>query len=174
MLHCCITNSTPVPYLLQVIQARLAALEQDNHKEDDFGAGSDDEEYELPAASGSGLSGIASLHEAYLDVHIQRASYVSGAQMPRRGPPAGGRRRKSRCGAGRSSDARGSNDAFWAQWCMLGAMVQEGAMLHAGRKLRTWRKLCRVVTHCRLPARSSLGLYIVRVASQVQLYVCHG
>lgn len=37
----------------RVIQARLAALEQDNHKEEDFGAGSDDEEYELPAASGS-------------------------------------------------------------------------------------------------------------------------
>ena len=43
----------------QVIQARLAALEQDNHKEEDFGAGSDDEEYELPAASGSGASCIA-------------------------------------------------------------------------------------------------------------------
>lgn len=42
----------PLPPL-QVIQARLAALEQDNHKEDDFGAGSDDE-YEVPAASGSG------------------------------------------------------------------------------------------------------------------------
>lgn len=33
----------------RVIQARLAALEEDNHKEDDFAAGSDDDEFELPS-----------------------------------------------------------------------------------------------------------------------------
>lgn len=38
----------------QVIQARLAALEEDNHKEEDFAAGSDDEEFELPAGSDDG------------------------------------------------------------------------------------------------------------------------
>ncbi|EFN52815.1 hypothetical protein CHLNCDRAFT_138485 [Chlorella variabilis] len=35
----------------RVIQARLAALEEDNHKEDDFAAGSDDDEFELPKGS---------------------------------------------------------------------------------------------------------------------------
>lgn len=33
----------------RVVQARLAALEEDNHREEDFGAGgSDDEEFEMP------------------------------------------------------------------------------------------------------------------------------
>jgi hypothetical protein len=39
---------------LQVIQQRLAALEEDNHKQDDFAAGSDDEEFELPKGSDEG------------------------------------------------------------------------------------------------------------------------
>ena len=39
----------------QVIQKRLEALEEDNYKEEDFGAaGSDDEEFELPAGSDEG------------------------------------------------------------------------------------------------------------------------
>jgi hypothetical protein len=42
----------------QVVQARLAALEEDNHREEDFGAGgSDDEEFELPASGDGGLWG---------------------------------------------------------------------------------------------------------------------
>ncbi|KAI3431569.1 hypothetical protein D9Q98_004619 [Chlorella vulgaris] len=36
----------------RVIQARLAALEDDNHQGDDFAAGSDDDEFELPKGSG--------------------------------------------------------------------------------------------------------------------------
>jgi hypothetical protein len=44
----------PTLPLLQVIQARLAALEEDNHKADDVAAGSDDEEFELPKGSDEG------------------------------------------------------------------------------------------------------------------------
>jgi hypothetical protein len=44
----------PTSPLLQVIQARLAALEEDNHKADDVAAGSDDEEFELPKGSDEG------------------------------------------------------------------------------------------------------------------------
>lgn len=46
----------PARHPLQVIQQRLAALEEDNHKEDDFAAGSDDEEFELPKGSDEGGS----------------------------------------------------------------------------------------------------------------------
>lgn len=41
-----------------MVQARLAALEEDNHREEDFGAGgSDDEEFEMPQ-EGSGAQGM--------------------------------------------------------------------------------------------------------------------
>ena len=54
---CAATVSTPpapaADCPLQVIQARLAKLEDDNHREEDFGAGGSDDEYELPP-SGDG------------------------------------------------------------------------------------------------------------------------